>query len=253
MVRLSTICIVLCLALMLRSPLLPAQPRSIHIVNPVWLNFAEADGSGFYFDLMRGVYQPLGIAVNIDIIPWSRAALLLQKQKADAMLGSYLESPELYHYPSQPVWLDVSAVAFKYDRFAWRGVQTLKDKQVGWIRGYDYHKYLEPAMHFHEVSKNHQGWNMLARDRLDFYMDSITDLRLYMKQHQLSAETYAIEPVLIKPMYVRLAKTEKGKQLADIYDQRIAELARNGHLEKLYKKWGYEDFYANFIKELKLP
>lgn len=232
---------------------LPAngQPKTIDIVNPVWQNFSEEDGSGFYFDLMRRIYEPLGIAVKIEILPWSRAAILLQQKKADAMLGSYKEQPHLYIYPKQPVWLDISAAAFKRDQHNWQGNNTLNNKRVGWIRGYDYHKHIDFKTHYLEFNQNHQGWNMLAMDRLDFYIDSITDLRLYMQQQSLSTETYAIEPVLVKPMYLRLAKTEKGQQLADLYDQRIFDLVQNRMLEQLYKKWGYEHHYPDFVQVLK--
>jgi polar amino acid transport system substrate-binding protein len=233
---------------------LSASGSTLVIVSPAWKNFTEADGSGFYFELMRLIYEPLDIAIEYKITPWARGLIMLDHQQADAMLGAYLAEPEKYHFPKKPIWLDVSAAVFKRDKFKWRGLASLKNKDVGWIRGYSYDAYIDVEMSKKELIDNRQAWELLRLDRIDFYIDSLTDLTLYMKDQGLSSKRYALETVLVKPMYVKFAHTDKGKRFADIYDQRIVELHQNEQLKQLYIKWAYDtDQYPAFVDALQSP
>jgi polar amino acid transport system substrate-binding protein len=220
------------------------------IVTPVWKTFTEENGSGFYFDLMRLVYEPEGIAISYQITPWARSAILIQNKQADAMLGSYKQQQEVYLYPTKPIWIDHSAVAFKRDKVKWTGTSSLSGKSVGWIRGYEYDSFLDVNMNIQKLINNQQAWKMLSLDRLDFYIDSITDLQIYLKENQLDEKDYALENILIKNMYIRFARTDKGKRFVDIYDQRIIQLQKSGQLKQLYRKWGYDKYYSDFINEL---
>jgi hypothetical protein len=58
---------------------------------------------------------------------------------------------------------------------SWHGLNSLTQRKVGWIRGY---AHLKVNMDVHRVNDNKQGWAMLELDRLDFYIDSLTDIQL---------------------------------------------------------------------------
>lgn len=227
-----------------------SQDNSLFIVTPSWKNFTEKDGSGFYFDLMRLVFEPEGIQISHQITPWARCELLVSSKKADALLGSYKEKMQLYNYPNYAIWIDISSVAFKRGKFEWHGTTSLKDKKVAWIRGYRYDSYLDIRLQIYELSDNSQAWQMLELDRIDFYLDSLTDMKLFIKENAIDHDKYEIQNVITKQLYVRFAKTEKGKRLADIYDKRILRLYENGQLERLYLKWGYKDYFKAFESNL---
>lgn len=225
--------------------------QPLRLVTPIWKNFTQADGSGFYFELMRLIYHPVNISVEYEIMPWARSLLILEQQQADAIVGSYLIDAEKFHFPDNPIWLDVSAVAFKTDKVDWQGVSSMKNKVVAWIRGYSYDDFIDINISTLELIDNKQAWEMLSLDRIDFYMDSITDLKIYLNSNNLSGNDYTIEKVLTKPMYIRFALTEKGKNLAEIYDKRLPDIVANGELKALYQKWGYyPDHYHAFLSAL---
>lgn len=94
---------------------------------------------------------------------------------------------------------------------------------------------------------NKQAWTLLELERIDFYIDSLTDIKLYIKENDIDLRTFSIENILRKDMYVRFTKTAKGKKLANIFDQRLNELQNNGQLEQLYLKWGYADYYPTYL------
>ena len=61
--------------------LLPAAPSpasarmtgAIRVVSPVLDGFANADGSGFWFELVRAVYEPLGITMEYELLRGTRS------------------------------------------------------------------------------------------------------------------------------------------------------------------------------------
>ena len=112
-------------------------------------------------------------------------------------------------------------------------------QNVGWIRGYTYDSYLDVEMNIVKLTDNKQAWELLHLGRIDYYIDSLTDLNLYLKNHQSIKQAFRLEPVLTKKMYIRFAKTAKGKKLADIYDAEIIKLIDKGKLKELYEKWEY--------------
>lgn len=216
----------------------------IHIVTPSWKNFTEENGDGFYFDLVRMVYEPEGISLRYEIIPWARSELMVLNDQADALVGSYREKEEFYLYPTNPIWLDVSTAVFKRGQIEWNGISSLNEKSVGWIRGYRYDNYLDTKMNIQRLNNNKQGWAMLELDRLDVYIDSLTDIHLYMSEHKLDATQFELKNVIVERMYMRFSNTPKGALLARIYDTNILKLDRNGQLYDLYKKWGYAERYS---------
>tara|TARA_R110001592_G_scaffold65156_2_gene200059 strand:+ start:580 stop:1278 length:699 start_codon:yes stop_codon:yes gene_type:complete len=220
---------------------------SLFIVTPAWKTFTEEDGTGFYFELMKMLYEPIGIKIDYQITPWARSVAMISLKQADALVGSYLEQADLFHYPQQAIWRDISSVVFKPSIFKWKGIDSLQNKNIGWIRGYGYDAYFDVPMNVTKLIDNKQAWKLLELNRIDFYIESLTDLKLYMQENTINSNEYEIENVLSKDMYVRFAKTAQGKKFADIFDQRIVELKQNGQLKELYLKWGYSDNYTAFI------
>jgi polar amino acid transport system substrate-binding protein len=223
--------------------------NSLFIVTPSWKNFTEEDGSGFYFELLKKIFEPLGVSIQFQITPWPRSVAMVSLNQADALVGSYKEQVEQFHYPQQPIWIDISAVAFKKTQTNWVGSESLKNKNVGWIRGYGYDAYINVDMNISKLIDNKQAWKLLELDRIDFYLDSLTDLKLYMADNNIDRALFQIENILTKSLYVRFGKTEKGKVFAENFDQGILELQNNGQLKALYLKWGYMDYYQAFIQK----
>jgi len=252
----SRINTLLAITLALVSPLIAANEADsgstnfLKLVTPSWKNFTEENGQGFYFDLMRMVYEPMGVSVIYEIAPWVRCEKLVLEDKADALVGSYKEKADLYHYPSKPIWLDISAVAYKKSTIDWSGISSLNRRNVGWIRGYGYDAYIDADMMIHKVNDNKHGWKMLMLNHLDFYIDSLTDLNLYIEDMGIDRNAIATQPLITEKMYIRFSDTQKGKKLADIYDHRIISLIETGQLKTLYEKWGYAELYSKFVAQL---
>ena len=86
--------VVFSLMLVLILPIFPTMAEEIteiHFVSEAWEDVTNADGTGLCWELFRNVYEPRGIQVKFEIVPYARATNMVQQQQADASVGVYLD------------------------------------------------------------------------------------------------------------------------------------------------------------------
>ena len=239
-----------CLALFLLLPIPPAfgqevtKIETINIATPEWEGQTNKDGTGLFFDIIRSVYEPLRITMNFQLVPWKRAEQMVMAGKADALLDMYKEDmPESILSPMYPLVVEHSVAVLKKDRIKeWKGPVSLDGMHAVWIRGYDYHKsrHLKGLkLKWTEIDDYTNAWNMLDSRRVDVYLDAYLDVRNFIKANNIHAPGYRLEIIGSDKGYVVFSKSEKGEELARIYDKRIIELFESGELKKIFEKWNY--------------
>lgn len=237
----------ICMAIWTCFPALPgfggeaSKIETIHVVTPSWPDQTNEDGTGLFFDIVRGVYEPEGIKMTYEILPWKRAEVMIDRDRADAMVDVLRNNAVLT--PKHPMNVLPQYAAFKRERIGkWEGVKSLDGMRVIWFRGYDYHKnpHLSGvAPKWEEVDDYASAWRMLKTDRADFYLDAFADMDKYVGNNHVDMNVYRMEPVWNEKTYMSFSKSEKSEQLIRIYDKRIVELFDSGELEKIFEKWNY--------------
>ena len=102
---------------------------TIDVVTPVWEGITNKDGTGLYFELLRMVYEPVGMEVNVDFVPWARAVKRVNLKKNDAMLGSY-NTVDAFS-SRYPLDTEYTAVVYKTASVKkWNGINTIENKAV---------------------------------------------------------------------------------------------------------------------------
>ena len=166
---------VIVLALMLALPGFVRANESINtivIATEAWDQYTNEDGSGLFLDIARAVYQPLGIEIKVDYVPYNRALHLLKFKTADAMFGTYSADKEGKDYivtPRYPIDTERTIAIFKQSQDRkWQGIESLRNQHLGWVRGYDYQDNLTVDIASHaEVLDSRQGLKMLEAGRFD--------------------------------------------------------------------------------------
>ncbi len=72
--------------------------KEVLVVSECWIDLTNKDGSGLYFDIVRMVYELVGIKVKIKIFPYNRSSMMVKKKRADVWLGSYLDEEDYAIY-----------------------------------------------------------------------------------------------------------------------------------------------------------
>ncbi|MCG4454600.1 transporter substrate-binding domain-containing protein [Pseudomonas sp. MMS21-TM103] len=214
----------------------PAAPQEIRLASEVWVDHTNADGTGLAWDILRQVFEPAGIALLIQSVPYTRSIGLVQRGEADAWVGSYLNEVEkgvLY-----PHWhYDVDQIsALGLSELPAPSLATLGKFRLVWMRGYEYQRYLPNLTHYRAVQRQSDILNMLKLDRTDFYIDARTEVDEVLETASDPAR-YRITDLTRLPVYLGFADTPRGQALAQIYDQRMAVLVEAHSLRPLFKRW----------------
>ncbi|WP_288754893.1 ABC transporter substrate-binding protein, partial [uncultured Pseudomonas sp.] len=184
-----------------------SQPGQIRLVSEEWADYTNADGTGVAWDVMRKVFQPAGIEVVPQSAPYSRAIGLVKRGEADAWVGSYKDESEDNLYPR---WhFDVDHIyALGLASKPAPTLATIGDYRLAWVRGYAYGKYLPRVREYREIQRREGILPMLEHDRVDFYVDAMTEVDYVIGQSS-QPDRFRRTHVVELPMYLAFARSER--------------------------------------------
>ncbi len=216
------------------------SPQEIIVVSEERPNAINRDGTGLYCDILRAVYESLGIKTRMVLRSYDGSVSLVKQHKADAAVGLYPDATSGTVFSKYPFVKDAVLVLFKKDKSGqWEGQQTLKNQRVGWISGCAYNEYLEVPVTGKEFHSRETMLRWLDEDRIDFYMDSRKDVEAVLNKGIIDVTQYTVETVLELERYLVFADSLKGNRLKRIFDRRFPYLVQTGEIEKLHDKWNW--------------
>jgi len=223
--------------------------KQISIVSEEWENNTHKDGTGLYWDIIRKVYDIENIKMKIKIVPYARSVHMVKMQKADAWVASYINEEPFPLYPKWHFDADVVSALFKKVKFPdWKGVNSLSNKKVGWIRGYDYNEYIDIKMQVDELNSRKSALGLLVKDRLDVFIDAIVEIKNELENKDLlkkigfKIDDYRIEKLLQLNLYLAFINNDRGKQLRSIWDKNFPILLKNGTIKALFDQYKVKKF-----------
>ncbi|WP_263146587.1 transporter substrate-binding domain-containing protein [Pseudomonas sp. RIT-PI-AD] len=229
---------VLCLLTLWLLPLQAAErlPERVRLVSDEWPGYAERDGSGLAWEIMRLVFEPAGMRIDHRTEPYTRGVGLVQRGEADGWLGSYRgEGFEKVIYPQRTYGIDPVAALGLASAPA-PDLSALKRYRLAWMRGYGYQRYLPDVGGYQEVQRRVGILEMLERGRADYYIDARPEI-LDMLAKSPEPQRYRITDLRGIPLYPGFADTGLGRALAALYDRRMEAILADGSLRALYARW----------------
>ncbi|MFO3721076.1 substrate-binding periplasmic protein [Pseudomonas sp. HLMP] len=210
-------------------------PPQIHLVSEEWLDYTNADGTGLAWDVLRKVFEPAGVQVVTQSAPYSRAVGLVRRGEADAWVGSYKEENADNLYPRWHFDMD-HIYALGLVGKPEPTLETIGQYRLAWVRGYEFQHYLPNVKHFREIQRREGILPMLEHDRVDFYIDALTEVD-YVLDQAAQPERWRRTHVAELPLYLAFARSEQAKALRELFDRRMAQLVRSGELEPIFEHW----------------
>ncbi|MFK3769666.1 substrate-binding periplasmic protein [Pseudomonas putida] len=210
-------------------------PKQVHLVSEEWLDYTNADGTGVAWDVLRKVFEPAGVKVVAKSAPYSRAVGLVKRGEADAWVGSYKDENDDNLYPRWHFDMDhIYALGLASKPVP--TLDTVGQYRLAWVRGYDYGSYLPNVKESREIQRREGILPMLEHDRVDFYIDALTEVDYVLGQTS-QPERFRRTHVAELPLYLAFARNEHGKALRELFDRRMAELVRSGELKPIFQHW----------------
>ena len=237
----AALCIIIFLLCPMYYPTLAGgSPEEIILASEEMANATNKDGTGLYWDIFRAVYEPVGIKTKFIIRSYKGSVSLVRKRQADAAVGIHPEKIQGALSSTYPFVKDYVLVLFKKNRVnQWDGQETLKNKKVGWIKGYSYDEYLDVPVVKKEFPSREKILQQLDIDQIDFFMDRRGDVESVLNKAIIDVSRYTVETVLELERYLVFANNKKGKELKKIFDYRFPYLVESGELDKLLAKWNW--------------
>lgn len=209
--------------------------KEITVISEAWDGATNHDGSGLYWDIVQEVYEPLGYTIVKKNASYSKSVEAVRMDRADLWLGSYKDEKTFALYPKYYFDQAVILAVFHSELFEqWKGQKSLEGLKVGWIRGYDYSKYLSSNVVKEEVNTLVNGLKLLKSERIDVFIDNKKDLIEPMQRYRLDNDNYTKKIILQLKLYPAFSNSKKGKELRKIWDERMKELIETTAFKELY-------------------
>ena len=167
--------------------------------------------------------------------PYSRAVGLVKRGEADAWVGSYKEENDDNLYPRWHFDMDHIYALGLASKPA-PTLDTIGKYRLAWVRGYDYGSYLPNVHEFREIQRREGILPMLEHDRVDYYIDALTEVDYVLGQAS-QPERFRRTHVAELPLYLAFARNDQAKALCDLFDKRMKELVRSGELKPIFEHW----------------
>ncbi|MCP4431434.1 MAG: transporter substrate-binding domain-containing protein [Gammaproteobacteria bacterium] len=204
----------------------------------------DAELKGLDYEVTEAVFQQLKIPVEIQFFPWKRCLVMMQNQKADALIDlvSTNERRAYLFFPDEPL-SDSSLILFyhKGHRPQIDTFDDLKSYQLGGQRGSEYPQELADVLVKREDTTTlEQNFLKLVKDRVDIMVENRIVGRYIANKMGLLDQIEVLE--LPKPFptryYLGFAKKDGHDHLAEQFSQALVQFKQTQAYHDILVKYG---------------
>ncbi|ALI00751.1 ABC transporter substrate-binding protein [Pseudomonas sp. FW306-02-F02-AA] len=218
-----------------RAADVPTTPAVIHLASEDWDDYTAADGHGLAWDILRAVFEPSGVKLDIRTVPYTRSVGLVQRREVDALVGSYSNEADQVLYPRWNFDSDhIYALGLASNPVP--TLETLGAYRLAWVRGYRYESYLPNIHRYNQIERRTGILPMLKQARADFYIDALTEINEVLAEAE-DPSLYRRTHLTELPLYLGFADTPRARALMALYDQRMVLLVKSGQLKPIFEHW----------------
>ncbi|OAB52184.1 substrate-binding periplasmic protein [Pseudomonas thivervalensis] len=210
-------------------------PDRVRAASEEWADYTQADGQGMGWDILRAVFEPEGIRLEIRSVPYTRSIGLVQRGEVDVQVGAYRDESEGVLYPE---WhYDVDHIyALGLASKPTPTLATIGNYRLVWMRGYEYNNYLPNIRRFNEIHRAVGILPMLIHERADFYIDASMEIEEVLAKAD-NPKQFKLSPLINLPLYLGFANNANGKALMGLFDKRMEVLVKTGQLKPIFERW----------------
>lgn len=210
----------------------------------------DGEETGYDIEILRAMDE---IAPEIECeftySEWDTLMPGLDAGKFDIIcnqLGRNEEREAMYYFEENPIACAGGALIVGSQHSDWTGYESLEGATVEASTGSDFtthlEEYLEEHPGFYTIQYTESGFAQVLEDvankRADVTMEDPSVARRKAEINGLSDSIYVIDQLYdVVPVYFMFARTDKGKQLAEIVDKYLPQLYYDGTLSEIANKY----------------
>lgn len=235
----------LCLALIIQ--LLYSNSKNLISVSSNWPPYIDNNSKtkGICMEIIREAYKTQNFTVEILIVPWSRAV-------NGVIEGTYDILPDVWYteqrskdlYFSAPILINtIKIISRKNDNFNYIDINSLKEKKVGYVRGFSYSQEFEDSDIFEKIPANYfiQNIYQLLSNKIDLTLeDELVAIKILKDENPKLLDEVKFSNIDFNTNYLYIAcgyRNPKHKEIIESFNKGLDIIKLNGIYDQILKKY----------------
>lgn len=240
-----------------------ANNKKVVLAADYWCPYNCTPGSdkeGLLIDIARIAFAKKGIEVEYKLTPWVTAVDDFNKGRIDGIVGTVYGEVESPIYPSiEQATINISAFTLDNTTWVYDGPESLNNKTLAIVEGYEYEKDIKSYIYSNYISKPNNFLfstaenpvedcvNRLLKEQIFVYLETEAVVNYYAKENNITNLRNAGN-TLAKPYQIFIAfprSNPNAEEYANLITDATFALKANGKMAQLYKKYGMKSGMKN--------
>lgn len=198
---------------------------------------------GLSFQLMKEIFAPLGIAIDLTLYPQKRMLEYVRSGRKDAAtVISKNSERDLFLDYSETLLKKRGLIYYLHARetpICWQSYKDLTGLRIGVVAGHNYGDAFnrgvkEFGLHLVELEQVQQGFDMLLSGRVDvFFCIELSAKKILGQKKYMEKFAHAEKPYFSKGYHIGFSKKSEARFLIPKVNQVIRQMKEDGSLEKI--------------------
>jgi polar amino acid transport system substrate-binding protein len=212
-----------------------------------------AEQPGFAVELAKAIFEPLGVKVDYQIMPWADALESARAGTIEGVIGAGSTETKGLTVPQQSIGEPRVVLLVRKDNpWIFENNSSLKAIRLGAIDGYTYWDSLDEYIKANTAPKvvTFKGENPLAdgltalkEGKIDAMPETMAVFVWTAKGMGLSpSDFHIVHTHQNEPIYLAFSSTPAGVKFAKLFDEGVQKLRASGQFQKLLKSYAMSDW-----------
>ena len=246
--------------LLLLFSLLPSWGISekMTIAADPWLPFTgeQKEGKqGYLIEIAKAIFEPLGIEVDYQTMPWARSIEEGRKGTIQAIAGAYkTDAPDFIFSQKPQGHLKECFYVLKGNRWRYQDLPSLESISLGVVNGYSYGEKLDQYIEQNKTNPKRiqilsgekaleSNLLKLQKKRIEALVEGETVMTYFLNDQNLKIDLQEAGVNTVHEVYIAFSpKNKESKKYAKLLDEGIQKLRLSGKLKAILDSYGILDW-----------
>ncbi len=210
---------------------------------------------GYMIEVLKAIFEPQGVQVDYQTMPWNRSKDEVKSGKYDAIVGADNEEAAGFVVPKESFGKYLNCF-FVAPTSSWRfqGGESLKQIKLGVIEGYSYDEqvnaYIKSAPQGKVVAATGDDalprlLKMLQAGRIDAVLEDASVLNAALSANNIPASQVVLAGKLSVARDLNVAFSparDTSRKYSEQFSAGIAELRKSGKLKQILDRYNVKDW-----------
>ncbi|MBF0573714.1 MAG: transporter substrate-binding domain-containing protein [Desulfamplus sp.] len=209
----------------------------------------EDPKEGLSLVIIRAAYKNQGYTVKMEYVPWARAEALTIQGKYDILPDVWMndENKKSMMFSEPYAVNTVKFIKRVDDPFEYNGLESLKGKKIGTVRGYNYSDAFQASKDFirEDVADVMTNIKKLVAKRIDLTLEDDIVARVIISKADLpmlQQIKFTENSITSNNLYVSSGiANPRHKELIEAFNKGLAEIKANGEFAKIFESYGIKN------------